>query len=823
MEIQSNPQLELANKFVEFTDKSVYLTGKAGTGKTTFLHTLKNKSPKRMIVVAPTGVAAINAGGVTIHSFFQMPFGPIIPGAQEQSLAHHASKFRKDKIDIIKSMDLLVIDEISMVRADLLDGIDLMLRRYRNRFKPFGGVQLLMIGDLHQLPPVVKDEEWELLKPYYSSAYFFESRALKQTDYVSIELSHIYRQSDRIFISLLNKVRDNKFDEEASELLNQRYLPEIVKTADDGYITLTTHNYISQNLNDAKLEKIEGKEFVYEAEHTGEFPAYAYPTEEILILKEGAQVMFVKNDTSPEKRFYNGKIGKIKHLHDDYMVVKCPSDSFDINVAKETWKNIRYEIDDNTKEIKETEVGTFTQYPLKLAWAITIHKSQGLTFEKAIVDAQAAFAFGQVYVALSRCKTLEGLVLSSPISKQSIKSDANISMFTTNLENNPIKDGHLDMAMIDYKQKCLRELFNFEFIAYRLNAILKLIEENKSSLPDNFHKLFEQINQSAKLEISDVSQKFRNQVNQLLISENDVDKNQSLHERVQKARRYFAEKLKQQILTAIENLPIETDNKATKKVVTESIDKFWQDTWIKHICLENLGEVFQVKEYQMIKAKASISVPSRVKASKSAVSDKYSISTNPELYAKLKLWRSLLADKLNLAENEILTTRVMVEIADNLPQNLIRLKKIKGIGKQKLKSFGAEIIGVITEFLIENGSEPEKIETPVEDKTFKLNSKQLSYELFKSGKTIAEVAQERNLAVSTIESHLAEYVALGELNVDQFVNRDKINKAEMCFQSAESYGLTEARNNLGEDFSFAELKYILKYLEFEGKIKPEKK
>jgi ATP-dependent exoDNAse (exonuclease V) alpha subunit len=413
MNYPDNPQLQMAYNFLELTNQNVFLTGKAGTGKTTFLQNLKRNSPKRMVVLAPTGVAAINAGGATIHSFFQMPFGPHIPEltlVQDEKNGDRAIfKLNKMKIDIIRTLDLLIIDEISMVRADLLDGIDEVLRRYRNTTRPFGGVQLLMIGDLQQLAPVVKDDEWNILKAYYETAFFFSSRALRKTSYITVELKHIYRQSDRFFIDILNQIRNNRVSQETFIELNKRYIPGFTPNEKDGYITLTTHNYQSNELNQFRLGQIAEKAFVPKATVEGNFPVHAYPTELELELKKGAQVMFVKNDPSPEKLYYNGKIGKITHIEDEIVYVNCPGDTDEIPVGRAEWQNTSYTIDNETKEIKETIEGTFVQYPLKLAWAITIHKSQGLTFEKVVIDAAQAFSHGQVYVALSRCKHLMAL------------------------------------------------------------------------------------------------------------------------------------------------------------------------------------------------------------------------------------------------------------------------------------------------------------------------------------------------------------------------------------------------------------------------------
>jgi len=477
MDFSNNPQLKLAYDFVQHSGCNVFLTGKAGTGKTTFLHNFKKESVKRLVVLAPTGVAAINAGGVTLHSFFQLPFGPQLPADVEgfslfgeeavKASAAKLQRFNREKINIIKSLDLLVIDEISMVRADLLDAVDAVLRRFRDRFKPFGGVQLLMIGDLQQLAPVVKEADWEILKPYYDSAFFFSSRALQKTEFVGIELKKIYRQQDQAFIRLLNKVRDQDLDAESLQELNRRYVPGFAPEESEGYITLTTHNHQAEKINDLKLNNLKSKARMFKAVVTGEFPEWSYPTEAELTLKVGAQVMFVKNDITPLKQYYNGKIGTLTKMTEDRVLVQCAGDGEPISVGPVEWQNCRYALDEETKAIKETIIGAFTQYPLKLAWAITIHKSQGLTFEKAIIDARAAFAHGQVYVALSRCTTLEGLVLSAPLGPQTIKTDDTVKNFTRQIEENPPGEEQFRDLKNAYQKSLIRDLFDFSGLERR--------------------------------------------------------------------------------------------------------------------------------------------------------------------------------------------------------------------------------------------------------------------------------------------------------------------------------------------------------------------
>ncbi len=525
METVTNQDLQLAFDFVQYTNRSIFLTGKAGTGKTTFLKDLKKISPKRMIVVAPTGVAAINAGGVTIHSFFQLPFHPYIPSfyLPENSRASQADhndppgyKMSREKINIIKSLDLLIIDEISMVRADTLDAIDSALRRYKNRHLPFGGVQLLMIGDLQQLAPVVKDEDREIISKYYDSYFFFGSRALCSTDYVTIELKHIYRQNDQVFIDLLNKIRDNDVDQDVLTELNKRYIPDFDPDSGGGYITLTTHNYQAQTINDSKLEKLPGRTHSFTATIKDEFPELSYPNASELILKAGAQVMFVKNDLSGDKLFFNGKIGKVESFEDDIIVVKCPDDDFSIRVEMAEWQNVKYTLNEETKEIEETVIGTFTQYPLKLAWAITIHKSQGLTFDRAVIDACAAFAHGQVYVALSRCRTLDGLVLSSRINRRSFIDNPVISDFVNGPVQNQPDRNQLAESKKAYQQQLLSELFDFTSLTNKLNYCLKVVNEHNDNILGNPRERLENILSVVRTDLIEVSEKFQPQLKILL-------------------------------------------------------------------------------------------------------------------------------------------------------------------------------------------------------------------------------------------------------------------------------------------------------------------
>ena len=425
----SNTLFQLAADLINQTNRNIFLTGKAGTGKTTFLKFIRENCPKQMAVVAPTGVAAINAGGVTIHSFFQLPLAPFIPetkrtgfnGSKEETVNRHnlISRMRvnNEKRKLWQQLELLIIDEISMVRCDTLDAVDTILRYFRkNPYEKFGGVQLLFIGDMFQLPPVIKDAEWNLFREHYDSPYFFSSQVIKNEPPLYIEFNKIYRQSEEKFINLLNQVRNNELDEVGLSILDSRFQPTFRRSKNDGYIVLTTHNEQARQINLAALQNLEGSALLFEANITGDFPENAFPAEEMLYLKTGAQVMFIKNDSAERgKRYFNGKIGTVTKLDEDSIAVQCEGDEDEITVEKEEWENIRYSVDKTTQQVKEQKLGSFTQFPLRLAWAITIHKSQGLTFEKAIIDAGEAFAPGQVYVALSRCTSLDGLILKSKI------------------------------------------------------------------------------------------------------------------------------------------------------------------------------------------------------------------------------------------------------------------------------------------------------------------------------------------------------------------------------------------------------------------------
>ena len=484
MDTAPSPYYRLAEEFALHTGRSIYLTGKAGTGKTTFLRRLRAVTRKQTAVVAPTGVAAINAGGVTMHSFFQLPFGPFVPTPEGRARLVGQLHMQAGRRKVLRELELLVIDEVSMVRADTLDMVDTILRHVRFRpDEPFGGVQVVFIGDLYQLSPVVSDEEWRILAPYYPTPYFFHSQAVRQRPPVHIELDRIFRQADGRFIRLLNEVRDNRLTPEGLDLLRSRYDPAFTPPEGDTYVTLTTHNYKADRINQVELAKLPGPAASFRAEVKGEYPEKSYPAEATLELKTGAKVMFLKNDTETPRRYFNGKIGVVEEMDDDGITIRCPGDDAPVLVQRDTWRNIRYATDPATRQIEEKELGTFTQYPLRLAWAITIHKSQGLTFDKAVIDAGDAFAPGQVYVALSRCRSLEGLVLHSRINPQSLHNDQAIVEHERQRPAISQLEAQLEQSKNAYRLELLNTLFELGGLEGHAARLQRLVAEHTTFSP----------------------------------------------------------------------------------------------------------------------------------------------------------------------------------------------------------------------------------------------------------------------------------------------------------------------------------------------------
>jgi ribonuclease D len=801
--MQTNPELELALNFIEKTDRNLFITGKAGTGKTTFLHQIKKKSLKRMVIVAPTGVAAINAKGVTIHSFFQMPFGPILPN-QIANTSNAQRKFSKTKIDIIKSLDLVIIDEISMVRADLLDGIDQVMRRYKNRNKVFGGAQILMIGDLQQLAPVVKPHEWSLLQQHYNTVYFFSSKAYQEANVVSIELKHIYRQKNEDFIKILNEIRTNTLSDASAQILNKNYNPSFSPTKEEGYITLTTHNNRANLINDSELNKLKIKSAFFNAEISGKFSENAYPNAERLELKVGAQVMFLKNDSSTDKRYYNGKIGIITAISKETVTVQCPNEPDEIVAEKETWSNINYSINEETKAIKEEMIGAFSQIPLRLAWAITIHKSQGLTFEKAIIDAEASFAHGQTYVALSRCTSLEGLVLKTPITSSAIINDSTVSVFNVSVEENHPDESILNESEKHFQLNLISEILDYQPLLYPITRLIDIYYNNRTSIKGDVIDHLQTIKDDGIVALMKISNGFKNQLNTL--SEDSVlpENSSKIQERFIKAISYFLNTTKNNIQKPLDTITFSTDNKAVKKDFSKQFDSLQEKLEEKLFALQKMTKGFKVQEYLQVRASAVLQKTAPIKKKKVAS------KRDPILALKLRELRDGIAKSLEIAHFQIFTQETLYALCDDLPRTEKELLKVVGMGKTRVSKYGEEILEAIEVYCKENGINRLN-EQKKEDKK---PTKQISFELFKAGLSIKEISKERSLTAGTIENHLANYISSGDIDVLELIPLKRYKNIRNQVEAAgEVKGLTALKEKVDGSITYMELKMVLMSME----------
>ena len=794
-----NPELELALDFIEKTDRNLFITGKAGTGKTTFLHQIKKKSLKRMVIVAPTGVAAINAKGVTIHSFFQMPFGPILPN-QIANTSNAQRKFSKTKIDIIKSLDLVIIDEISMVRADLLDGIDQVMRRYKNRNKVFGGAQILMIGDLQQLAPVVRPNEWSLLQSHYNTVYFFSSKAYQEANVVSIELKHIYRQKNEDFIKILNEIRTDTLSDMSAKILNKNYNPSFSPTKEEGYITLTTHNNRANLINESELNKLKIKSSFFNAEVSGKFNENAYPNAERLELKVGAQVMFIKNDSSTDKRYYNGKIGIITAISKESVTVKCANEIDEIVTEKETWSNINYSINEETKAIKEEMIGAFSQIPLRLAWAITIHKSQGLTFEKAIIDAEASFAHGQTYVALSRCTSLEGLVLKTPITSSAIINDSTVSVFNEGVEENHPDESVLNESEKHFQLNLISEILDYQPLLYPITRLIDIFYNNRTSIKGDVIDHLQTIKDDGIVALMKISNGFKNQLN-TLSEDNVLPQNSSqIQERFIKAITYFLNTTKNSIQKPLDTITFSTDNKAVKKDFSKQFDSLQEKLEEKLFALQKMTKGFKVQEYLQVRANAVLQKTEPIKKKKVAS------KRDPILALKLRELRDGIAKSLEIAHFQIFTQETLYALCDDLPRTEKELLKVVGMGKTRVSKYGEEILEAIEVYCKDNGINRLN-EQKKEDKK---PTKQISFELFKAGLSIKEIAKERSLTVGTIENHLANYISSGDIDVLELIPLKRYkNIRNQVEEAGEVKGLTALKEKVDGSVTYMELKMVL--------------
>ncbi len=751
----SNPA-ELAARFVNYTSKHIFLTGKAGTGKTTFLRNLTDLTHKKAVIAAPTGIAAINAAGVTIHSLFQLPFGTYLPRQPSAGGSHFDQQYNTPKSivrhlnmnaakrKVLLDMELLIIDEVSMLRADLLDAIDMVLRYIRrNNTASFGGVQVLFIGDMHQLPPVVKGNEWNLLAEFYKSVYFFDALALQQDPPVYIELEKIYRQADQVFIDLLNNLRNNKVTAEDVALLETYYRADFKPALEDKYITLTTHNNKADALNKQSLDELSGPSYLYKARIEDDFSEFSYPAEQVLELKVGAQVMFIKNDPTGEQRFFNGKIATVVSLKSDWIEVRADGSKEKIVLEKYTWKNIKYTTDKVTGEIEEDLAGTFTQYPLKLAWAITVHKSQGLTFDKAIIDIGSAFAPGQIYVALSRLRSLDGLVLTSQIGGTGIRQDQNVTSFAKSKPEIASLQQWVEQESEIFLRTYLQRCFDLSALDnYVYDHVHSYTKDINRSAKQKHHKWAEQLSKDL-IAVRTNADKFMVQIGRLSADRTEEGR-RALLERVLAAEKYF--------------VPLIT---AFSENIFERMELVKQDKQV----LEFLNELLEMESLFF------------------------------EQLKKMKKAPALLA--------------AVMENREFKRQDVERLINTGARGTRMLSVFAMEDTH---DFTVKKagkagrtGGKPKKSAKAI-DKEPKADTKALSLELHKAGKTLTEIAAERKMVIGTIEGHLAHYVAKQEISAKDVIGSRKLDQILAAIKELKTLQMNPIRERLGRDYSFGEIK-----------------
>lgn len=691
-----NPEQDLAFRYLAETDRHLFLTGKAGTGKTTFMHRVRREIPKRMAVVAPTGVAAINAKGVTIHSLFQLPFGNLTPERLAAEVRNR--RFSGRKRDLIRSLDLLVIDEISMVRADVLDGIDAVLRYLRRNDRPFGGVQLFMIGDLHQLPPVVRDADWYELRDHYQTAYFFGSLALRKAAVRVIQLQHIYRQSDEIFIGLLNKVRNNRMDREVIARLNSRFLPDFRPDPDEGYVTLTSHNHASQTINAAELAELATPAHVFRAAVDGDFPPSLYPNEEELTFKVGAQVMFNKNDQGEEKAYYNGKLGTITAIDGDEITVRC--EDGELTVLPVQWENRKYSLNKN-KEVEEDVVGTYEQHPLRLAWAITIHKSQGLTFDRVVIDAGSAFAHGQVYVALSRCRTFEGIVLRTRIGEAAVRTDEVVTAYGQHAAENAPDEDSLRADRVAFGFTALRELFTFRALAFAAARLNKDLLAHQRSIQNPAVDEFAALRLDLEEKLVAVGHGFLGHLDRYAADGHLPDEHPELAPRLAKAQTYFVDLLAGDLMPRLAVLGVMTDNQSVRALVDERLEDLLREVYVKHKLFLTLADGFDARAYVRARADAGLDFE---KERKKAAKKPRPVALpkhvqHPELYHRLAEWRGQQVADSGAPAYTVASNQTLLAIAEELPTNKANLLRIRGVGNKTWEKYGAAILGIVEGYL----------------------------------------------------------------------------------------------------------------------------
>lgn len=812
--IERNEIFDLAFRFITETSENIFLTGKAGTGKTTFLKYLKDNCTKNVVVAAPTGVAAINAGGVTLHSLFQLPFHPFLPTRNHKEELLGKIRYNKQRQQLLRKMELLVIDEISMVRCDVMDAIDTILKSIRRNYDtPFGGVQLLCIGDLHQLPPVAQNHEWAILQEYYASPFFFDSVAIKEQMPLLIELNKIYRQKEDSFVRLLNKVRNNQMDADDFEDLHMRYDPLFSPMPGEKYITLTSHNKQAAEINQQKIENLFTNPFTYKAEIEEDFPEHIFPAEAELLLKEGAQVMFLKNDVIA-KRYFNGKIGVVKLLEPNKIIVDC--DGVDIEVAKETWENTRYTLNRNDGKLEQETIGTFTQYPLRLAWAITIHKSQGLTFEKVMIDAGASFSSGQVYVALSRCTSLEGIVLLSKLSSATLFSNDNVIKGQQSLTHRGSLAERFTGARQVFTQQLISDIFSFNDIEIGIALLLHHITQQQDKLNPESLPWIENIKQHFITDKS-VGLKFIDVVSGIMKDEPVIESNDIAQKRISDAANHFEPKFLA-YQKALQNHPLTTEHKETSNIINEQLNQLALAIYSCIYYLQYCKQPFSVSTF--LQHKLKFALPKiNLTCYASGKKETYTDVANTELYNTLKRWRDMKVEEEQVVIYMVANQATLKEIATYLPLTKKDLLQISGFGKAKVEKYGEEIIEAVEEYCSRNAIETNMASLPSKaskekvlrekNAVAKTDTKTISFNLYKEGKSITEIASERNLTVGSIETHLIPFIVDGEIKIDELVSKEK---QQLIRNAVKIHGILSHATlikNLPSNISYGEVRMVL--------------
>lgn len=821
MSVERNELFDLAFRFVTETQESIFLTGKAGTGKTTFLKYLKEHSSKNIIIAAPTGVAAINAGGVTLHSLFQLPFHPFIPTETNRFELLKNIRYQKQRINLLRKMELLVIDEVSMVRADVMDAIDAILKTIRrNHHVPFGGVQLLLIGDLYQLPPVAKNDEWNILKEYYASTFFFDSLAIKEQQPLLIELTKIYRQKEERFVQLLNKVRNNQMEQEDFEQLNNRYLQNFYPDSDEKYITLTSHNNQADQINQLKLQKLSTAVFNYSAKIEGDFPEHIYPAEQNLILKEGAQVMFLKNDVS-EKKYFNGKIGTVTQLENDKIFVV--SEGVEIEVKHETWENTRYTLNRNDEKLQQEVMGTFAQYPLRLAWAITIHKSQGLTFDKIMIDAAASFSSGQVYVALSRCTSLEGIVLLSPIPASAIYTNLHVVNAQGSLSPKGSLAERFEGARQVFTLLLIEEIFSLSEMQRPLSVLNKQVQLNTEKLSENSDEWLQSFTQQFNHQKS-VADKFAIRAHALMKETAVIENNQALQKRINDAAGYFIPVINK-LKNDLQNHELITEHKEIATLLDEPLQELMHAFIKTAYLLQYALQSFEVAGF--LKHKLNLAIP-RIQISTYAANKKQTAVAadipNPELYFSLRNWRDKVCNEENMPVYLVANSDTLKEICLYLPFTKQHLLLLSGFGKAKVERFGDELLDLVESYCNQYGLEsnieaksanPKKQrKQKTESKAEKIPSASISLQMYQQGKSMVDIAKERSLTVSTVENHISEYIKTGEVSVSIFADTEVVKNISKTLLNNPDKKHSEIKPLLADTITFVQIRAVANHLQW---------